>query len=429
LESASAALSAIERFEGAIAMKRAQRQTPKPQRRQQQSGPPPERPQSPAESYGPLDDIIEITRRGYACTACIETKYPPDVDLGPALAGLRGQLRLYFTLDHAAKPFDLATSGKAIGDGILALYETIDRIAPAAQTPPGIVSFSSDLLLAGGRGLPIMASMGPGLPGLPGFPGATLPVSDLIPLLEALVMELEEAANVLPGSAAQQARALVENLQQILRMLRSMAAGATLSLSSVAQMLRHILPRIMELLRAGLTGARFRLVLQAVLRFAYGIAALIPETGGAGAVVAGGGGAAGGAAAGGGAGVAAAAATAFAQVIACVLAFGLGCLIGWLIGNIKIGDKTIHEWLGDCFYWLFWAPSGGCDFAYAQFVRFQSAAEAVRDLGDGDAEIALLATAIAALQQYVALECEEDLDIYRRQIERMEARVRTLLGS
>lgn len=397
-------------------MKRAQRRP----KQKQQGGPPAEQP--PVE-HGPFEDLIEITRRGYACTACIETKYPPDVDLQPVFAGMRELLRLLFTLD--AKP-STANSAKKIGDQLLVLYDRIDAVAPAAQTPPGMVSFSSDLLLAGGRGLPIMASMGPGLPGLPGFPGVSIPVSDLIPLLEALVMELEEAANVLPGTAAQQARALVENLQQILRMLRSMAAGATLSLSSIAQMLRHILPRLMEMLRAGLTGARFRLVLQAILRFAYGIAALVPEAG-AGGVIAGGG-AAGGAAAGGGAGAAAAAATAFAQVIACLLAAGLGCLIGWLIGNIKIGDKTIHEWLGDCFYWLFWAPSGGCDVTYAQFVRFQSYAREARESGDDQTETIMLGTAIAALQQYISLECDDDLDIYRRELARMQARLRELLG-
>ena len=408
-------------------MKRAKRHPSRNRHTQKQQGGPPV--ESPATTgRGPFDDLIELSRRGYACTACIETKYPPPFDVAPVYDSIRGLLRILFTLDAAGtQSFNPVKDGSLLGDRVLALYDTIDGLVPASQSPPAMASLASTLLMASSGGLPIMASMGPGLPGV------SVSVAELIPLLEALVMELEEAANVLPGGAAQQARALVEALQQILRMLRSMGAGTTLSLASVLQMLRNILPNLLALLRDGLTGARFRLVLQAIIRFGYGVAALIPE-GGAGAVIAGGGGAAGGTAAGAGAsagaGAGAAAAVIFAEVIACLLAAGLGCLIGWWLGNLKVrnSDVTIHEWWGDCFYWLFWAPDRSCDGAFEAFAVAQSKAREARDANDKEGETAAVATAIASLQQYIRLKCDDDLDIFRRQVERMQARLRELLG-
>ena len=348
-----------------------------------------------------IHSVLEVCRRGYFCIPCLEEKWTSELETEPVLLELRRFMKVLFEFDEAIQEEKIKPERavEELSDAYMYLYERIDNTTSASGiSGQSAVLMGTEFLLAKTGGVPIMASLSPDL---------QVPTEEIIKLLQALIEELEEAAN---ASRNREAQRLVRNLKKLIRILR--AAGSRISLTRVLGMLRQILPRLLTILRSSLTAQRFHLVLRAILNFARGVAGLMP--GGA----AGGTGAAGGSAAG----------TALWYIFLILAAFGLGCLIGWLIGNIQIGDQTIHEWLGDCFYWLLFAPSKDCTEAYALFQEGWSRVRNARRDGNTDAEAAGLAIAILGLREYLEQECEEDVGVYERQLKRMEERLSELTG-
>jgi len=385
-----------------------------------------------------LDTLLDLYSRSLGVCPLLAAQAVEPLDLSAITAAQRNSVRTLLHLkDLPAGEFDARVAVEAIGADFLkvwdaltpllageliAAYSTVPAMPVAfrgfSATPVFVNGFASDLLLFGMS--PVMsiqlASLDPTMP---------IPVDQLIPLLVALLEELQEAANVVTqGPAALRLAALIAQLRMIIATLQAMV-GQRMSLTALANLLKPILQEIMLLLRSSLTAGRFRMVLQAVLRFATGLADLATVGGGA-AAAGGGGGAAGGAAAGGAAG--GAAASTLWVVLAILLALGLGMLIGYLLGKIKIGDQTIHEWLGDFFYWLIWAPASGCDETYTEYVRWRSLRRQAEASEQNEVAVALVIQEIAALRRYIALECEDNMSIYRRELNRLEARLDRLVG-
>lgn len=116
-------------------------------------------------------------------------------------------------------------------------------------------------------------------------------------------------------------------------------------------------------------------------------------------------------------------------VLACLAAAGLGALIGWLIGQIKIGDQTIHDHLADFFYWLFWSAPASCTAtwqAYLQAKQRRRDYEASGTTLDKDVMVPLLTQEIAFLSSYVKT-CAPGQRPFEQELERLQAKLQPLL--
>ena len=96
-------------------------------------------------------------------------------------------------------------------------------------------------------------------------------------------------------------------------------------------------------------------------------------------------------------------------VLTIIAGAAIGIGIGYLIGNIKIGDKTIWEHLGDIFYGWFYAPPDDCTILYELYLRAKADRKKYESSGstlDKSVMISLLTTERDLLQRYIDLKCE-----------------------
>ena len=116
-----------------------------------------------------------------------------------------------------------------------------------------------------------------------------------------------------------------------------------------------------------------------------------------------------------------------------LLGLTIGVVLGKAIGSIPLGNKTVDDYLADCAYDLFFAPSTSCRQALGAMTnarrtyrKLRQSVAAIEDLGLTigtelkDAYEKAIKQLIEATQEYIDQGCEDNLDIYRREIDRLK---------
>jgi hypothetical protein len=207
--------------------------------------------------------------------------------------------------------------------------------------------------------------------------------------------------NGTPERAAALARAR-ELLETLRRYIAAVLGGGAMTLRELVAFLRPFLREILSVLRPLVGANEWKALGQAIIRVITPMAEYLGASAGGVPLL--------------------------WAILACIAAAGLGMLVGWLIGNVKIGDQTIHEHLADFFYWLFWAPAAACEKLWEAYLKAKERRRQYQNSGstlDKSVMIPLLAEETAILSAYVD-KCAKGQGPIEAELRRLEAELQLL---
>lgn len=315
-----------------------------------------------------------------------------------AAEAVAGVLRKLHRLDPEAPTTEKASF--ALAREVLALGEGLARnLSPKRAPGIGFADrvWRTGALLAPQPGAPLIVAIA--------APGGEVPIppDEAARILTELIRILEEAIRRAAGANGNLTRA--RELLELLRRYRDLvAAGGAVTLAELAAFLKPFFAELLAILRGLLSREAWIALGRALVGIAEQLAAYLGGTA-CGAPLA-----------------------LFWYLVAILAAAGLGYLLGRLIGRIRIGDQTIDDHLADFFYWLLYAPPGGCEEFLAAYLKAMERFRQLEATGaPDDARAAALAEAIYFLGRYIDLKCEDDMAVYRRELDRLLEKLKSLV--